>query len=143
MISSCMLFVPPFSLLYAVAATRSLSLLRLSRTSADPDFPLPDSVLSFDPKRQNHASSCQASHNEHLPKSSYNSREMNTCIEHGEGGGGTMRPGRIGVAVIIPLHSHSCATHTRNSRGIKLVQKSEGTAEPSALILLRSRRIVP
>jgi hypothetical protein len=37
-----------------------------------------------------------------------------------------MRFRRIGVVAIIPLHSHSCATHTRNSRGIKLLQKNVG-----------------
>jgi hypothetical protein len=57
-----------------------------------------------------------------------------------------MRFRRIGVAALIPLHSHCCATHTRNSRGITLLQKKVGgwgAAGTSALILLRSRRIVP
>jgi len=37
-----------------------------------------------------------------------------------------MRFRRIGVAALIPLHSHCCATHTRNSRGITLLQKRWG-----------------
>jgi hypothetical protein len=74
--------------------------------------------------------SCQASQNEHLQKSSHNSREMNTYIKKGEGGGCAMRLGRTGVAATIPLHSHSCATHTRNSRRIKLLQKKWGVGGP-------------
>jgi len=101
-----MFAVPGFCLRSAIAVIRSLSLRQPPGTSANPEFPLPDSVLSFDPKRQNHASSGQASQNEPFQKLSYNSREVNTCTKHGQGGGGTMRLGRIGVAAIIPLHSY-------------------------------------
>jgi hypothetical protein len=154
-----MFAVPASSLLFA---TRRDPFAVSSTTLGDlchPEFPLPASGRSLraesgEQKGQNRES-CQASQNEHLQKSSHNSREINTYIKVAGGPPPrtssslrtsflgmsfaastkarrrTMRLGGIGGAAIIPLHSYSCAMHTRNSRGIKLLQKSGvGAAGP-------------
>ena len=79
-----MFAVPASSLLLPATATRSLSLLRPWGTSA-----IPNSLASGrsfgqksgEQKRAKPRESCQASQNEHLQKSSHNSREMNTYMK--------------------------------------------------------------
>jgi hypothetical protein len=97
---------------FAVSFTTLRDLCRL-------EFPLPASGLSFEQKSGRARSakpreSCQALQNQHLQKSSRNSREMNTY--------------KI-IRLKVEQNEH--------------LQKNVGGAGPSALILLRSRRIVP
>jgi len=160
-----MFFVPAFSLLSAIGRDRFAVSSRLCGTSAGPELPLPASGLSFEQKRRKTTRICQASQNEHLQKSSCNSREMttyeiaelksfrmNTCIKSDPGGHrGERRPrrnvyqqdelrgvnkvgrerrtimvGRIGVAAIIPLHSHSCATYNEELQRNQTLTKKWG-----------------
>ena len=124
-----MLFVPAFSLLSAIAVTRSLSLRQLSGTSASPEFPLPASGLSFEEKSAKPHESCQALQNEHLQKWSHNSREMNAYEKIG--GGRVLRSAEIAESrpeesdrISIPLHRQECLCYSisagsadRRSRG--------------------------
>ena len=86
-----MFAVPASSLLFA---SRRDPFAVSSTTLGDlchPEFPLPASGRPFgqksgEQKRAKPRESCQASQNEHLQKSSHNSREMNTYIKVAGGG---------------------------------------------------------
>src|SRR5580700_271582 len=92
MITSPMLAVPAFSLLSAIRsdpfAVSFTSLRDLCQSQVLCAYFRP--ILRAEESEQNGAKpreSCQASQNEHLQKSSHNSREMSTYIKKGEGGG--------------------------------------------------------
>ena len=114
-----MFFVPAFSLLFAIRRDPFAVSFTTLRDLCRPELPLPASVLSSgrkvaSKKVQKPHESCQALQNEHLQKSSHNSREMNTY--------------KI-IGLKVEQNEH--------------LQKKRGAAGPSALILLRSRGIVP
>src|SRR5260370_28331476 len=71
------------SLLSAIRSDPFAISFTTPRDLCHPEFPLPASGLSAGQNGANPRESCQASQNEHLQKSSCNSREMNTCINQG------------------------------------------------------------
>jgi len=78
-----MLIVPSYPRPSVIAATPFAVSFATLRDLCRPEFPLPASVLSFGQKTDEQKSakpyeSCQASQNQHLQKSSHNSRETNT-----------------------------------------------------------------
>jgi hypothetical protein len=134
MIASRMFAVPAFPLLSVIRRDPFAVSSTTLWASANPEFPLPASVLSFRQKSGRAKSakpheSCQVLQNEHLQKSSHNSREMNTYTKRGRGEG-AITLGRIGVTSVIPLDSHRCASLQRNSHGMISLTKKVGGGGP-------------
>jgi hypothetical protein len=73
-----MSLIPVFALLSAIRRDPFAVSFTTLRDLCRPEFPLPASRLSFEQTSAKPHESCQALQNEHLQKSSHNSREMNT-----------------------------------------------------------------